>query len=256
MRPLKLEKISVTKIQMARRCPLQLYHTLTQPKPLKKNIYLFMGIVFHEVLEAYFHDKLMGIDQGATYYTKLAYDLFEKGKDGVDFGKFEEMEAHSKVEQNLKAYFEQYAGSLYPSRAQDIERFFRLEVRQGDRKLILTGKIDLIVKGGYVLDHKTGRQDKDWSDEAQAYLYPYGLKLQGESIQGFRFAIANNGTVRVVDVPYREEKAIELLNFAFRIQKDFEEGVFLANIKECKFCDFKHTCKESKYYDEEVVENL
>lgn len=233
-----------------------LWNTLTQPKPLKKNVYLFMGILFHEALEAYFHDKLMGVEQDITYYTKIAYNLFEKGKEGVDFGKFDEIEAHNKVEQNLVAYLEQYAGSLYPARAQDIERFFKLSVKQGDQKLTLTGKIDLVAKGGWVIDHKTGRQDKDWADEAQAYLYPYGLKLQGENIQGFKFAIANNGTVRVVDVPYREEKALELLDFAFKIQKQFEEGDILANIKECKFCDFKHTCTESKYYDEEGVENL
>jgi len=249
---MQIFKLSVTNIRTAvKECELKLYYNLTEPKP-PKNVYLFMGIVFHSVIAEDLKFKAKnGNDMELGMINGIFRDTFEKEKVGIDFAKMPEFEAKARCQNYIKAYWEKRLQHLYPyllnGQKPLIEHFLRFTAKFEEQQISITGKIDMLDRTGWVVDHKTSNRPENWEEEPQAYLYPLGLKNQGFKVEGFIFStVDSQGNVDSHEIEFKQEKADALLQKAFEIQRAFSEDNILptSNQRVCTYCQHKGICRE------------
>lgn len=248
----KLEKISVTTLQKAKKCERWLYFTLTQPKLFVKTVPLLTGGLFHSVLERFFRAK----GQGDTMEWKVVEQVLNEEfaqilpqclTDAID---------RIKIKENARKYLSTYikarGGILSPLVKQNgdlvIEQFLRVKVRGGnEQELYITGKVDMITNSRWAVDHKTSARklSQDWADkEIQGYLYPYLLKKNGLPVKGFQFNIAGDDWFDTFAVAYDEGRALEWVVYAFELQRAVAENNCMRAKSErfCKYCEFRQEC--------------
>lgn len=247
---MNLPKLSCTQITMAKRCERKLYHVLTQPKPPKMATPLYIGSVFHEVLEQNFKHK---VDTGRDFRLDQLNGIFNQTWDSMkwkaDFSKMSELEAKSKCLNYVQTYWGKRCSFLYPKDKESIEIFFGFNANMEDRKIRITGKIDLIDRSNTIIDHKTS--SRAWSQEEanrepQAYLYPLGMKANKRAVQGFQFSVVCGGSVEIFPVQYNPGEASRLLAYAFDLQRNFETENLLATKSQrtCSWCEWNSICKQ------------
>lgn len=244
---MKLERIRTTEIGTALKCEKQLYYRRTQPKPEKTPVYLFIGSVVHSVLEAHFRAKAEdGVGLRPDAQKRLFEAEFEKGAVSADFSKLSQDRAKAKAWGYVETYLRERGGVLIPQNAETIELPLQFVVKRDDQELLITGKVDMVAKGGVIIDHKTGRLLNP-ENEVQPYLYFTGLKANGYDVKGFQFNVVNDKGVQVFDVPFNQGKADELINFALRLQTAWEEDNLLYATRDwvCNFCEFKSVCEKN-----------
>lgn len=242
---MKLEKISVTQIKKARDCEMSLFHTLTQPKPLKTNVWLFIGSCFHSVLEIYFKNKAKGKINTWVELVPILDQIFNQNKITADFSKIPETQAKHIVYNYLYEYYVQRCPVLFPKDKDSIEIFMRFTAKQNDRQILITGKADLITKDLTCIDHKSGHL-RNPENEPQAYLYPIGLKSSGLKINGFQFSVVNQKECKVFEVPFDQVKANQWLSYAFELKNNYPDNL-LVNHRNCPKCEWNNgICREAK----------
>jgi CRISPR/Cas system-associated exonuclease Cas4 (RecB family) len=247
-----VEQMSATDIKNAKVCEYKLYHKLTQRVKPPKNVYLIMGSIFHSVIEQDLRYKAgRGVNKKLEDLIAFFNGEWKKQTEGMkDFGKFTELQAKTKCLDYIKIYSIKMSPMLYPINLQGIERFFRVYVSFGEKKLGISGKVDLIDRSLWITDHKTSSSAWSQSDadkEVQAQLYPYCIKSLGYDVQGFKFNVVCDDTVNVFPVAYDQKKVKELLTDAFDIKKHIEEENMLRckSEKVCKWCEYSGVCEES-----------
>lgn len=245
-----LEQISATDIQKCKDCEWWLYHKLSQPKVVSKSVYLMMGSVFHSVVE---NDLRFFVKRGVHYnwfdIEKYFNSAWDREKQNCDFSKLAEDKAKIKCKNYIQVYYQKAIKLLYPLNQECIERFFCVPISYYDKKLKITGKVDVIGCDLWIVDHKTSSRPwerQDAEKEAQAIIYPYCIKNQGYDIQGFRYNVVSGVQVESISIPFNQAKLKEWLIFAFDIKKHIEEGNILrAKVKrQCDFCDFNKICEQ------------
>jgi CRISPR/Cas system-associated exonuclease Cas4 (RecB family) len=243
-------QLSATDIKMGRECHWKLFHKFTQAIKLPKSIPLVVGSVFHAACEHYLKHKAKG---GAGLEWQKLVGVFEsewqKGIVGLNFSKVNGPEAKAKAMAYFKPYFEQALPLLHPAGSDFIEKFFNLKITNKGIVLGFTGKVDLVDKALWCIDHKTASQEwsqEDADQEIQAQLYPYCLQKLGIQVRGFKFMVVSKGRVTPFEVAYDEQKVFKILREAFELKKNIEEGNLLRakSGRACKYCDYNSVCKE------------
>lgn len=248
-------QLSATDIKTGRDCHYKLIFKFTGYKA-PKTVPLAIGSVFHAVIEdALKHKASTGQDKPWRAVETAFEAKWVKGIVGVVFDKISPEKAKLKALEYLKLYHTQALPLMYPLfqarfRPKDsIERFFNLKITYNGVVLGLTGKIDFIDKSLWCIDHKTA--SSPWSqqeadEEIQAQLYPFCLKQLGQEIRGFKFMVVSKGGVVPFDVAYDEKKVWGILEEAFALKRNIEEGNLLRakNERTCKWCEFNDICLE------------
>ena len=259
-----VEQMSATDIKNAGECDFKVYYKLLGEFKPPKSIPLVLGSIFHEVIE---QDLRYKVKRGVNMKWEEVNNYFEnvwvKAKQGCAFdGKITEEQAKIKCKTYIRIYHLKMSPMLYPLDNSSIEKFFRVYITFGDKRLGITGKVDMIGKDMFITDHKTSSAvwtQKDADEEIQAQLYSYCMKNLGFEIQGFKFSVVSGVGVNVFPVEYNQAKLKEILLKAFDIKKRLEGGqeLMLRSRSEriCKFCDFGRAgiCKESLFKKEEVL---
>ena len=249
-------QLSATDIKTGRECMHKLVFKFTGHKG-PKNHYLAMGSAFHSVIEDYLVHKAKTGKAKPWNEVMAVFDGFwTKEAKGVVFGKISEQRAKCDCVEYIKTYYEQALPLMYPLfqarfRPKDsIEKFFSLKITYEGKVLGFSGKVDLIDKSMYCIDHKTA--GSEWTqeqadEEIQAQIYPYVLKKLGLDIRGFKFMVVSGGRVTPFEVAYSESKVADILKEAFDLKRNIEEGNLLRanNVRTCQWCEFKDKCTES-----------
>lgn len=248
-----LEQISATDLQKCKNCEWYLYYKLTQPKITIKSPYLCIGSVFHSVVE---NDLRFFVKRGVHYKwfdIEIYFNaIWEKEKQNCDFTRLSEDKTKVKAKNYVQIYYQKAIQLLYPLNQESIEKFFCIPISYHERKLKISGKIDLIDKSMFIVDHKTSSSQwtqDDAEQEAQAIIYPYCFKMQGYDIQGFKFNVVSGVNVVPFPILYNQTKVKEWLIFAFDVKERLETGNQLKSKleKTCRWCDWflNGICKES-----------
>lgn len=248
-----LEQISCTDLGKCRNdCERWLHYKLSQEKKGISNSYLYMGQIFHEVIEQDMRYKVnKGVNMKLNELEPIFESFWNKGKSKVDFTRLEEGKSKLKCRNYIQIYSLKRSSFLYPINQDCIEKFFRIYVKVEGQKIGLTGKMDLLTKDMFIEDHKTASQSwtqEDANSEVQAYIYPFVGKSLGYDIKGFRFSVVTKDNVEVFPVLYDDKKAREWIMYAFQLQRAFHDNNLLSSRSPriCGFCDWKDTCSEVK----------
>lgn len=244
-------QMSATDITMCNECEQKLMFKLTgAPKP-RKNSYLVMGSVFHSVIEQDLRYKVKrGVNLKQDELEKIFTGEWEKAKVGADFTKVPEYNAKIKCQNFIRIYTLKMSPMLYPLNNENIERFFRVYVNFGEKRLGITGKIDLIGRDMWITDHKTSSKawtQEDANKEVQAYVYPWALKALGVNVLGFKFNVCHGVVVTPFSVPYNQPETKKWLKRAFEIKDALENDNAFGAKQEwvCKWCDYEKGCEKS-----------
>jgi len=246
-------QMSATDIMMAKECEWKLVWKYTQPKITTKSVYLMIGSCFHEVIEQdlrFFVKR--GIHYGWNDIEKMFNAIWGREKQNTDFSRLAENKAHLKCENYIRIYFQKALPMIYPLGQEFIEKFFCVHITYGERKLGITGKVDVIDRSMWIIDHKTSSSDwtqEEAEKEAQAIIYPYCMKNEGYNILGFKFNVCHAVVVTPFSIVYNQAKVKEWLTFAFDVKQRIEEGTQLRSKSErvCKYCDWNKICSESLF---------
>lgn len=257
-------QMSATDISTCNECEFKFYYKLTKEIRFPKNVYLIMGSVFHAVIENDLRYKAeKGVNKKWQDLEKVFDKEWEKGKAGCDFSKSKitEEQAKYKCKNYAQIYSIKMSPLLYPVGQEGIEKFFRCYVHFSEKRLGITGKVDLIDKSFWITDHKTSSSEwtqQDADKEIQAQLYPWAIRNLGFDVQGFKFNVVSKNTVNVFPVTYNQSKVKEILTRAFEIKRNLEEDNIsrAKSEKVCKFCDYKNLCSESLLQKDENIEDL
>jgi len=246
----KVLQMSATDISMGQECEWKLYFKYTKVLKPKKNIYLVMGSVFHSVIEQDLKYFVLQ-KKHKTYQDLKTYFESEWSRQiqNCDMRNLSEIEAKNKCLNYITNYYRDIIKLIYPLNIENIERFFRTFITYQGQRLGITGKVDLIDKSLFIVDHKTssrGWTQEEANKEFQAQIYPYCLKSLGLDIRGFKFNVVNKQGVNVFTINYDTAKVKDILIKAFDTKKHLEEGnMFRAKSQRiCKFCEYNSICKE------------
>lgn len=255
-----LDKLRVTEIGMALRCPMQLWHLKTLG-PHPPSGAMFCGTCYHKALERNYKQKMTTGTNLKLSDLLGEYELnWDLGKDKVLFKEGEESVYKDRGIGCLTAYFASgRMTTLFAAEKQGIplvEYPVIATVKMGEEAITITGTVDLVTKDKIAIDHKTA--EKGWQNgvaerEPQAALYPFLLKNLNIDVNSFCFDIAycdekHNAGAQVATVAYNNERALALLKFAFRIKKMFELEIPIPNTRggfHCReaFCGYYAQCE-------------
>jgi len=243
-------KLSYSKISTYLDCPRKYWYQYVLGIQTKKSEGFFFGSAVHEGLEAYYRDNdPMIAVKNALFGKKLR--LSEEAKEGVNPKKlYKEAERCFKVYPEQAPYFE----------ALKTEEYFNIPIihpKTGEElNATLAGKIDLIDKRGFLVDHKTANgtpsgffEDKNnlqATTYAYAYLYLYD-RLPEKFI--FNYIIKGN-TRRKPSCQYQIKKPgineiCEFFDLCKTVYSSIQEDKMRSRPApgfQCRFCYYKNIC--------------
>jgi CRISPR/Cas system-associated exonuclease Cas4 (RecB family) len=243
-------QMSASDMTEAKKCEYRLHYKFQKIIKPVKNIYLIMGSIFHSVTENNLkYNAKMGVDQSWVNLKVYFESEWKKQIQGItDFGKYSEQQAKNICLNYVKVYHIKMSPFLYPLNPDSIEKFFRVYVTYEGKRLGITGKIDMIGRDLYVIDHKTS--SSQWSqqqadDEIQGQLYPFCTKKLGYDVKGFKFNVVSGDSVIPYEVKYDIKKLKEILINAFAVKDRIENNAMLRSKSEknCKWCEYNSVCK-------------
>ena len=245
-------QMSTGDLTSSRECEYKLHYKYQKLIKPPKSIYLVQGSIFHSVIE---QDLRYKVNHGknkkwAEIQEMFASEWQNQTKDLKDFGKYSELEAKNKCLNYIRVYFAKMSPMLYPLNHDSIEKFFVVFVNFQGKRLGFTGKVDMIGKDLFVIDHKTASSPWNQSkadEEIQAQVYPYCLSKLGYEIRGFKFNVVCKNDVTPYQVEYDTKKVKKILTDAFAVKDRIENNAMLRakSDRVCRFCDFKSVCEVS-----------
>lgn len=247
-------KLSYSKISTYLDCPRKYWYQYVLGVQKKKSEGFFFGSAIHEGLEAYYrgNDPMMAV-RNALFGKKLR--LSEEAEEGVNLKKlYKEAERCFKIYPNKAPYFE-------PLKT---EKYFDIPIihpKTGEElNASLEGKIDLIDKRGFLVDHKTAKSaPNDFFDgknnlQATAYAYAY-LYLYDRLPEKFVFNyIIKGNTRREPSCQYQIKRPgideiCEFFDLCKMIYRSIQEDKMRSHPAQgfqCKFCNNKSICPYKK----------
>jgi CRISPR/Cas system-associated exonuclease Cas4 (RecB family) len=243
-------KLSYSKISTFLDCPRKYWYQYELGLETKKSEGFYFGSAIHSGLEAYYSGKEpMKAVKNALFGEKDR--ISEEAKEGVN-----PEELYREAERCFKIYPEE-APYFEPEK---IEHYFNIPIinpETGEElNASLSGKVDLIDKRGFIVDHKSAKSSPNgfFDDknklQAAAYTYWYFYMFNKlPEIFVFNYVIRGN-TRREPSCEYRVKKPgideiVKFFNTAKMVESAIKEEKLRDYSKpgfKCRFCYFKNIC--------------
>ncbi|UCH94396.1 MAG: PD-(D/E)XK nuclease family protein [Candidatus Aminicenantes bacterium] len=246
--------ISYSQIRLYQTCPQKYYYTYVKKIPVPVNEKVFLGVVFHSVIEDYFREKIKGIElpieplleqfaekfAGLQKEQKIAWDEPQDQtlKRGMGF---------------VKYFLRQVAPTIKPLMVEK-----ELIADLPEINVCLKGVIDLVETDFSITDFKTTTarwtKSKIKGSYLQVVIYRYLFeKFFGDVISLLKFKIiySKNPTnikhqeinIKPKDVDYDYSKMFDVIKY---VVDNIRQEVFYKNENFiCGFCEFKEVCSKN-----------
>lgn len=248
------EYISYSQIRLYQNCPKKYYYIYVKKIPVPVNEKIFLGIVFHAVVEKYFKEKINGTELSKEVITDYYFDKFED----------QQKEQEVKWEITRDKNFERgsaFVNYFFRHLAQSIEPLMvekELIVMLPELGVPLKGVIDLVETNFSITDFKT--TTARWSKARikghylQIIIYRYLFeKSFGDVITQLKFQVIFSKTssplnvnhqevaIKPKDVDFNYEKMLDIIKY---VVDGIRQEVFYKNESYlCGFCEFKDLCR-------------
>jgi len=248
------EYISYSQIRLYKSCPRKYYYYYVEKRtsPVKDKV--FLGVVFHAVVEHYFEKKIAGKDITTDRLLEVFAERFEslRGQQEIDWETPQSPnETHKRGIAFVKYFMREVAPTIDPLM---VEKELWAELPGMDVKL--RGVIDLVETDFSITDFKT--TTAKWSKSRirgsylQMVIYRYLFeKAFGDVISQLKFKIIYSKkatnikhqevVVKAGDVDCDYTQMIDIIKF---VVESIQKEVFYKNENySCGFCEFKDFCK-------------
>lgn len=247
--------ISYSQIRLYQACPKKYYYTYVKKIPVPVNDKLFLGVVFHSVIEYYFLEKINGSELSPEALLERFADTFaslQKEQEVAWEGPREE--TFKRGTAFVKYFMRHVAPAVNPLM---VEKELVADLPGID--VPLKGVIDLVETDFSITDFKTTTarwsKTKIKNQYLQVVIYRYLFeKSFGDVISSLRFKIlyAKNPTtvkhqeviIKPKDVDSDYSKLFDVVKY---VVDSIRQEVFFKNENFiCKFCEFKDLCKNDR----------
>ena len=249
------EYISYSQIRLYQSCPRKYYYTYIENLALPINEKVFLGVVFHSVIEKYFSEKIKGTILPIENLTELFRKEF-------DF-KSEKQEIRWEIPKDdtrkrgvafVNYFLRQVAPVIDPLM---VEKELWADLPDMDVKL--KGVLDLVETDFSITDFKT--TTAKWSKARirasylQVIIYRYLFEKNfGDVIKRLKFKIIYSKNASSIkhqeilidprDVDFDYNRMLEIIRF---VVDNIKQGVFEKNENfSCGFCEYKDICKKGQ----------
>jgi hypothetical protein len=244
--------ISYNQIRLYQLCPQKYYLTYIKQIRTPINDKVFLGIVFHSVVEKYFLQKIKGIQQNSEHILLYFEDQYKKLKDELDIQwKIPEEDTKKRGLSFVKYFFKELASTIEPLM---VEKEMEIEIPEVGVKM--RGVIDLVEKDFSITDFKT--TTAKWSKARaknsylQMFIYKYLFEqCFGDVITKLRFRILYSKSIssirhQVLCIKSSDVDFTKMIDIVKYVTENISKGVFYKNESyACGFCELINDCKNS-----------
>jgi len=244
--------ISYSQIRLYQTCPKKYYYIYVKKISVPVNEKVFLGIVFHSVIETYFKEKINGVELSKEVLSEKFKETFTRLQEEQEVTWENPSEVTFKRGNSFVKYFlHDIAPSVQPLM---VEKELIAQLPELD--VSLKGVIDLVENDFSITDFKTTTarwsKSKIKNHYLQVVIYRYLFeKTFGDVISNLKFKIIyskNPPTVRhqeiVVkpkDVDYNYSKMFDVIKY---VVDNIRQEIFYKNESYiCSFCEHKEICR-------------
>lgn len=248
------EYISYSQIRLYQTCPKKYYYSYIENISTQINDKVFLGVVFHSVIEHYFKEKILGNDTNIETLAEIFTQKFDTLR------KEQPVKWDCSVEETRKRgiafvrYFvRNVAVNISPLMAEK-----ELWVELPDSGIKLKGVLDLVETDLSITDFKTSTakwsKSRIKSSYLQVVIYRYLFEQNfGKIIPQLKLRVlfGKNSThikhqeliVKPQDVDFNYSQMFEIIN---HVIESIQKGLFEKRDNfTCNFCEYKELCKNS-----------
>ena len=245
--------ISYNQIHLYQSCPQKYFFSYIEEIKTPINEKVFLGILFHSVLEYYFNKKIknQNVDEEMVKSDFLEkYESFQNDKEIIW------QSSKEKVSQRGISFIHYFLHEMAPSiDPLMVER--ELEVELSEPGIKLKGIIDLVETDFSITDFKT--TTSKWSNDRlnrsflQMVIYKYLFEQSFGTVNSkLKLKILyskNSNSVKhqEIDLKSKDVDLLEMFKIINYVADNISKGIFYKNESyQCGFCDFKEICKNYK----------
>jgi putative RecB family exonuclease len=242
--------ISYNQIHLYQSCPQKYYFSYIEEIKTPINEKVFLGILFHSVLEYYFNKKIknQNVDEEMVKSDFLVkYETFQNDKEIIW------QSSKEKVSQRGISFIHYFLHKMAPGiDPLMVER--ELEVELSEPGIKLKGIIDLVETDFSITDFKT--TTSKWSNDRlnrsflQMVIYKYLFEQSfGKVNSKLKLKIlysksSNSVNHQEIDLKSKDVDMVEMFKIIKYVAENISKGIFYKNESYlCGFCDFKDICK-------------
>lgn len=249
--PLPREYISYSQVRLYQTCPKKYYYSYVEKIQTPVNDKIFLGIVFHAVIESFFKEKIEREEPSIHKLMECFSNLFEEKQKGMEITwEFSQKETTRRGKAFIDHFLREIAPTVQPLM---VEKELLAEIPGVE--IPLKGIIDLVETDFSITDFKT--TTAKWSKNRiksaylQVVLYRYLFEKNfGNVISQLRFKIlySRDTHIRHQEVNIKARDLDQDYQQMFAIVKyvvdNINQGVFYKNESfTCGFCEYKGLCR-------------
>ncbi len=245
--------LSYNQIRLYQNCPLKYYLSYVKEIQFPINDKVYLGIVFHAVLEEYFKRKIAGEEPEKFQVIDIFNDLFKSLEDN---NPVEWDSPKGKVKDRGIAFTRHFLKEMAPA-IEPLMTEKELETTIPELNIKIKGVIDLVEQDFSITDFKT--TTAKWSKSRisnsllQMVIYKYLFEKNFGDVNPdllYRIIYSKNALgirdqkvkIKGSDVDY--EKMLKIIGY---VADNISNGVFYDNPSYmCGFCEHKDICQEHK----------
>jgi DNA helicase-2/ATP-dependent DNA helicase PcrA len=242
--------ISYSQIRLYQTCPKKYYYTYIEAVKAPVNDKVFLGIVFHSIVEHYLKEKISNKEPGKEELVNLFEERFQERQKGqeISWGA-PEAEARKRGAAFVRHFLREMTPDIDPLMVEK-----ELIVDLADLDVKLKGVIDLVETDFSITDFKT--TTAKWSKKRvqesylQMQIYKYLFeKSFGDVISYLRFRIiyakqSTNIKDQKLSVKASDLDTSKMFDIIRYVVENIREGVFYKNENyTCGYCEFKDLCR-------------
>ena len=244
------EYISYSQIRLYQTCPKKYYYTYIEEVKAPVNDKVFLGIVFHSIVEHYLKEKISNKAPAKEELVNFFEERFQEGqkRQEISWGA-PEAEARKRGAAFVRHFLREMAPDIDPLMVEK-----ELIVDLPDLDVKLKGVIDLVETDFSITDFKTTtakwskKRLKDSYLQMQIYKFLFE-KSFGNVISYLRFRIiyakqASNIKDQKLSVKASDLDTSKMFDIIRYVVENIREGVFYKNENyTCGYCEFKDLCR-------------
>ncbi len=245
--------LSYNQIRLYQNCPLKYYLFYVKEIQFPINDKIFLGIVFHAVLEYYFAKKIAGQELEKFQIIDRFSDQFQSMEDENPV-MWES--AKGKIKDRGIAFTRYFLNEMAPS-IEPLMTEKELETTIPELGIKIKGVLDLVEQDFSITDFKT--TTAKWSKSRisnsllQMVIYKYLFEQNFGNVNPdlmYRIIYSKNAVgirhqevkIKSSDVSY--DKMLKIIGY---VAENISNGVFYENTSYmCGFCEYKNICKDYK----------
>lgn len=244
------ELLSVTRVKMFLRCPLQYYYRYCEGIKIPPDAGLTLGKAVHAGLEVNYTQKISSfIDLPLNYVLDIYSTEFEKlVQEEINFGEDEPGDVKDLGVECLSVYHKELSPKIQPV---SVEERFVLEFENVSYGF--QGYLDLVDSEGNIRDSKTSKRSYaiDAAEkDLQLTAYNLGYKyIKGKEPKSLIFDVIVKNKIpkvqTIISPPRNESQLNRLLKIIGSVSQSIKTGIFYPceNPITCSWCGYKKLCE-------------